>query len=869
MKRNQYFLVVSVLLFVAFCSSVFGQEFSISYQLNGGKIPEGKVNPASFDSEAPSIKLVNPVKNGFIFTGWILNGNRDSLTCYALIEKGSSGDRTYSASWLAPVYTIEYDLAGGSLAEGKSNRGRYSAEIPSFTLNNPSREGYRFIGWVLDGSTQSASRNITLAQGSYGNRKYTALWEPIEHFMIAYSMNGGAVEKGKENPAEYSNDTPDFKLSNPKKTGFTFDGWVLNGDSSSISKDVLIKNGSTGDRKYSAAWTKITYSISYHDEDGRPLEGVDYPASYDIQTPDIELVNPERPGYRIRGWVCNSNLLGLKPSIAIPQGSTGNLEYYAIWEPIVYSIKYKGTDGKTGNPAKYNIETASFDLANPEKNGYEFMGWIRNDDKSSLNSKMSISQGSTGDLVFTASWKPLVYHLSYDEKGKMFKEKEPSEPLVEEAAPVENRKTYTIEDSFKLENPERAGYQFVGWIREGEEVWKADPDYRIALGSTGDRALVAVWNPIDYVLSYKLNGGEFEEGKANPPTFNCEMSPFELISPKRNYYDFVGWKASDGVTAGRIVDTSNLGDQAFEAIWKPSEYTITYDLDGGILPEGVENPASFSIEMVPVITDPEKAGYVFDGWKLMTPDPEAFDKDPFVDICIRALWKATQFSIEYDLDGGSFRYGAANPDSYTVETDSFQLVNPEKDNFVFLGWIREGSNVNSFENPLSIEKGTTGNKKYYALFESESVPVGLTAKRQSSLIVLGKDGIRRPDWVVKVPSEEGKHFEAGYANEGSFFDSYKAAQKECLKAIAEWKGVKVTIDSKSISFDQTAAEIADYLIVSCSDEYDASTALDKLCSIDSDQAQIQALETAVSGREIVEYWEDSSGGVWVLMSVPL
>ena len=64
-------------------------------------------------------------------------------------------DITVSAVTTPVTYTIDYDLAGGSVAT--ANPVSYTVETPTFTLTNPTREGCQFMG-------------------STGNRSYTANW---------------------------------------------------------------------------------------------------------------------------------------------------------------------------------------------------------------------------------------------------------------------------------------------------------------------------------------------------------------------------------------------------------------------------------------------------------------------------------------------------------------------------------------------------------------------------------------------------------------------------------------------------------------------------------------------------------------------
>ena len=157
------------------------------------------------------------------------------------IAKGSTGDRSYAATWSPVTYTITYDLAGGQLAEGDTNPASYTIESEAITLKTPTREGYTFAGWTGTG-IEGSSMAVTIAAGSTGVRSYTATWTPIT-YNLTYDLVNGALPEGKTNPATYTIETADFTLINPERTGYEFAGWTGTGlDKATV--EVKIAKGS-------------------------------------------------------------------------------------------------------------------------------------------------------------------------------------------------------------------------------------------------------------------------------------------------------------------------------------------------------------------------------------------------------------------------------------------------------------------------------------------------------------------------------------------------------------------------------------------------------------------------------------------------
>ena len=109
----------------------------------------------------------NLKREGYTFNGW------DS----EVPQTVPANDKTFTAQWTSTVYTITYTLDGGKTET--ENPTSYTIESKEITLNNPAKEGYTFMGWTGTGLKQATSE-VTIPQGSTGNRSYTATWKVIE-----------------------------------------------------------------------------------------------------------------------------------------------------------------------------------------------------------------------------------------------------------------------------------------------------------------------------------------------------------------------------------------------------------------------------------------------------------------------------------------------------------------------------------------------------------------------------------------------------------------------------------------------------------------------------------------------------------------
>ena len=127
-------------------------------------------------------------------------------------------DITLYARWIVN-YTIIYDLQGGEI----SNFVIYNIETPSFILNNPTKEGYTFIGWTGNNG-DIPELSVSVEHGTIGDLEFTANWA-INQYTITLVFNNG--NDNEEIEFDYQED---IVIENPTWNRKSFVGWYEDED---------------------------------------------------------------------------------------------------------------------------------------------------------------------------------------------------------------------------------------------------------------------------------------------------------------------------------------------------------------------------------------------------------------------------------------------------------------------------------------------------------------------------------------------------------------------------------------------------------------------------------------------------------------
>ena len=233
-----------------------GVQFSGAGKLDvsGGTITATAPAIASPDLSGDSASVNDGAALSLISRGGGYGAERSAevtITGGTLTSKNNVAVREYAADGLD---TLVKSMAV-SQAEGKALKVEGGSGKDALVLGSLPAEEAK----VVTGGTFSSMINEGYYDGTrYQQNALGAGEQPgavvPRAYEITYDLAGGAVADGADNPTSYAFATDDFTLANPTKPGYVFAGWTGT-DLEGATATVVIRKGSTGDRRYTATWT--------------------------------------------------------------------------------------------------------------------------------------------------------------------------------------------------------------------------------------------------------------------------------------------------------------------------------------------------------------------------------------------------------------------------------------------------------------------------------------------------------------------------------------------------------------------------------------------------------------------------------------
>lgn len=163
-----------------------------------------------------------------------------------------------------------------------------------------------------------------------------------------------------------------------------------------------------------------------------------------------------------------------------------------------------------------------------------------------------------------------------------------------------------------------------------------------------------------YTITYNLNGGT--NSTKNITSFLKIDLPVKLYAPTKENADFLGWYTTSDFSGQKVSEITTASNVTLHARWD-RKMTITYVLNGGV---NLSNLTTITDSMLPYkLNNATRTGYSFIGWfRDVNLTQEITSIDNFGDITIYAAWEEINQYLRFTLnsDGASYSVSASSTD---------------------------------------------------------------------------------------------------------------------------------------------------------------------------------------------------------------
>ena len=297
------------------------------------------------------------------------------------------------------TYKVNFESEGGSSIAALEIEEGKSAEKPE----DPTREGYIFVGWMLGDELYDFSQKIE------GDITLRAEWKQKDpdknYYSVAFDTTGGSIIDSQE-VEEGSLPT---RPIDPTRDNFEFAGWVFNGQEYNFDIPV------TYDITIVARWNEVQeepedpseniYTVTFNSNGGTRVASQKVKHGEKATKP----ADPTRSGYTFDGWrlgSANGSTFNFNSTI------TRNITLVAKWNAIpkkTYTVRFVDESGRQVGSTitvEDGSKVPSGSIPNaPAKANYDFKYWVNNN--RNINS-VTI----TGDITFTPHYEPKTFTIS-------------------------------------------------------------------------------------------------------------------------------------------------------------------------------------------------------------------------------------------------------------------------------------------------------------------------------------------------------------------------------------------------------------------------------------------------------------------------
>ena len=591
------------------------------------------------------------ILDGYTFEGW--TSERFTTASGNILSPNlNRGEYTYDfasdATFYAMLYAnqeITFDPGDYGGVTGILNKTQYSQGTRyTITVQDPKLAGYKFDGWLVDGST--IVHNYKKGETVYGITSATKLiaqWTPddgsapVGSHKVTFYENAAGVYNMPASQTVKSNEKATTPTVTPQRDGYTFGGWYK--DAACTTAFNFTTDTVTDDLELYAKWTATPVTVTFPAAADLPAGVTIFPVGGSISSSVGSVVHfnvtvPDK--YNTTDLLVHAGHFGSTYRVLAP------VARYETADSVTLYYQFTVTEDLV-DPATSELDVTvsnfiekTFTVMMPTGHFDAEITGVAPTGSTVATDKKSASIVYGGSYTFTVTPKQgydVEVYVNGVKKdagtGNSYTVTDVTGPqrveVVESAIPNYNV-TFTVPlsgQSFTQSvtrggnaskpgvDPEREGYTFAGWYTETEYkkdtgATQFDFDTKTI---TMDTVLYGKLTPKTYQISYNANT---TDAVTNMPTADQSKThglavPLSTKVPTRDGWNFLGW----GTTASATAASYQPGDMysvdqniTLYAVWQQKTYTITfssgegYSLHNGHASMTVAHGANFDFNLI-------------------------------------------------------------------------------------------------------------------------------------------------------------------------------------------------------------------------------------------------------------------------------
>jgi uncharacterized repeat protein (TIGR02543 family) len=330
-------------------------SYTVKYNANGGS--GAPSSQTKWKDQTLKLSTTKPTRTGYTFQGWATSAS-GSVAYAAGANYTANASVTLYAVWKVITYTVKYNANGGSGAPSSQTKtyGKtltLSSVLPTRTSidDNGTLTEYVFKGWATASTSTSVAYKAGASYTANASVTLYAVWSKVVSvslYDVSYNTNGGSEVIPQ---IKIKGETLKLRSTVPVRNGYTFSGWGLSADSTTVSYVSGANYTLDEDIVLYAIWEPWVHTVNFDANGGNGNIPENFISTMGADPIIISDVSPTKKGHVFKYWSTQPSGSGGMNYYAgdgyIGVRNGGIVTLYAIWDTKNISL-YANGDCKAG-----------------------------------------------------------------------------------------------------------------------------------------------------------------------------------------------------------------------------------------------------------------------------------------------------------------------------------------------------------------------------------------------------------------------------------------------------------------------------------------------------------------------------------------